>query len=137
MCSVTSMLGVASSLVKNSGSPCMGCYHSRFYSAHQVPNDFTVVFDSFAVCTGVSRLDQLAYCFDMDLAVGIVLLCCSHSHVGSVLEHGLILSIELKFARFHLFSVQLKETSCSFHTLGSSEEFGSCHGLLIWMRHHC
>ena len=112
MCSGTSVLGVASSLMEysgNAGCHCIcGCY-SRCYSFRQVRNSCPVVVDCFGVCTYVLRSDQLCYCCgEKHLVVRIAPL--------AVLELGSLLSIDSnEFLDWHYsFSRPLSATPCSF-----------------------
>ena len=111
MCSLTSLHGVASRLVENSGNPgnnSIGCCHRCYFSLlYQVRYDYSMVVDCFVVCTYGSWSEQFGCCCEKNVVVANALLCYPHSHVSSVLKHRLFLSIDLNFANLNLFSVPL------------------------------
>ena len=103
MCSVSSVLGVASSLVGNSESHCIGCCYSPCYCVHQVHWNCSLVVDWFAVCTYSSWSEQLGYFCEKNTVVANALLCYPHSHVGSTLfssfDRSSVLSVPVRNSR--------------------------------------
>ena len=138
MCSGTSVLGVTSSPMENSGnsgSHYIGCCCSRCYRVHQILNKSAVVADCF----------RAVY---LCLMVGPAWLLLwketgCQSHVGSVFEHGSLLSIDLIFASLRLFSMPQREIQCSllslslFLSLQCSEWVENYRGLLSRTTQRC